>query len=295
MYLNQIEAFVAIVKYKSFSKAANQLYLSQPTISAYIKSLEADLGIQLISRTTKDVILTEAGATFYKYALDILQVRDSAYQKMQHFSKELAGTITIAASTFSSQYILPDMVAKATATHPELHFHILQMDNRSIIESVENSDVDFGIGESNASKSVCRFDPLIEEKLILITPNTPKYQALNGFFPPNIFTAEPFILQYHSSVIRNCIVDYFQEINISNDDMNIVAEMSSPFGICQAVREGMGISIVTEKTAEDFLHFGHCLAFDLDSKNLSFTVSTVCNPYRKLTSVANYFYQFLFQ
>ena len=82
MYLNQIEAFVEVVDHKSFSKAAKVLYLSQPTISAYVKSLENEIGTQLIYRTTKDIILSEAGKRFYGYAKEMIRFRNAGiYQQ----------------------------------------------------------------------------------------------------------------------------------------------------------------------------------------------------------------------
>ena len=86
MFINQVEAFVNVVKYKSFSQAARKLYLSQPTISSHIKSLEAEFGVQLLVRTTKDVVLSDAGKIFYDYALELIHIRDVAYMKMKAYT-----------------------------------------------------------------------------------------------------------------------------------------------------------------------------------------------------------------
>lgn len=294
MYLNQIEAFVNIAKYKSFSKAANQLYLSQPTISAYIKALEADVGTQLITRTTKDVELTEAGMTFYKYALELLDLREKACKEMRSYSDGISGTISIATSPFASQYILPNMIAEAVNAYPKLHFHVIQSANSEIEKAVETHKADFGIGEMTVTQSTCLCQTLSKEKLVLITPNTPKYQALNGAFPMEMFSEVPFILQNKGSIIRHTILNFFSAQNIRLEDMNIVADMQTMFGICQAVRENLGISIVIQKTAADYVRFGYCLEFDLHNDILTLPVNTICQPFKKLTPAADYFYKFLF-
>lgn len=89
MEFRQLEAFAAIAKYKSFSKAANALYLTQPTISAHLGSLERELQKKLVSRTTKTIQLTQDGEKFLKYVNRILELKEAAVQELAGEEKEI--------------------------------------------------------------------------------------------------------------------------------------------------------------------------------------------------------------
>ncbi len=93
MDFKQIEAFVSVVDYKSFSKAADVCFLTQPTISARISSLEKELGVRLIDRTGREAFLTDYGKVFYKYAAEMLEVRTKAADSIQDLSKEIKGIV----------------------------------------------------------------------------------------------------------------------------------------------------------------------------------------------------------
>ena len=98
MDIKELEAFVYVVENCSFSRAAELLHLTQPTISSHVSALERKLNIKLIVRTTKETYPSDAGKLLYKYAKEILQVRENAAIALRNFSQEMKGTISIAAS-----------------------------------------------------------------------------------------------------------------------------------------------------------------------------------------------------
>ena len=110
MDIKELEAFVYVVENCSFSRAAELLHLTQPTISSHVSALERKLNIKLIVRTTKETYPSDAGKLLYKYAKEILQVRENAAIALRNFSQEMKGTISIAASTVPSQYYLPHLL-----------------------------------------------------------------------------------------------------------------------------------------------------------------------------------------
>ena len=98
----QIEAFVAVIRYRSFSKAAEAIYLSQPTISSHIRSLENELGVQLLIRSTKEIYPSAAGRIFYGYASEMISMRDKAVSEVKSYSTKIQGSLEIAASSVPS-------------------------------------------------------------------------------------------------------------------------------------------------------------------------------------------------
>ena len=141
----QIEAFVAVIRYRSFSKAAEAIYLSQPTISSHIRSLENELGVQLLIRSTKEIYPSAAGRIFYGYASEMISMRDKAVSEVKSYSTKIQGSLEIAASSVPSQYILPHVLSKLSAKHPDLFFTVRQYDSVHVIQKVINMDVEVGI------------------------------------------------------------------------------------------------------------------------------------------------------
>ena len=291
MFLKQIEAFVSIIKYKSFSKAAKTLHLSQPTISSYMKSLESELGVLLIVRTSNGIFLSEAGDAFYKYAINILNVRNNAYMELQKYSGNVKGTVHIVSSTFASQYILPGIAVKVIDAHPALHFKIDQRDSEDVITCMENSGADFGIVELVPDAPNYRSKLITKEPLVLVTPNTPKYQAYNGVFPIETLAEEPMILRFQGNSIRTIAGNYLSSIGISENDIRIIAEMETMVGIVQAVRANIGVTFAAKRRMEDFVREGSCLTFDLHSDILYLPQNVIYHKDKLFTPAANYLLQ----
>lgn len=111
MNLKQLEAFVCVAETGSFSKAGKKLYLTQPTVSAHIQSLETELGSRLFIRTTKDVVLSEDGERLYGYAKQMLGLEHQIIREFKDRDSRHRNTIVAGASTVPGQYILPQILS----------------------------------------------------------------------------------------------------------------------------------------------------------------------------------------
>ena len=136
MDIKQLEAFALVVENNSFSKTAAQLHLTQPTISAHIASLEKELKLKLIVRTTKEIYPSDAGKLLYEYAKKILDLRAAALQAVENFSREMRGTVTLAASSIPGQYYLPKLLQGFRSRYPDISFNVQMMDSSAVIEAV---------------------------------------------------------------------------------------------------------------------------------------------------------------
>ena len=111
MEFKQLEAFVNVIRYKSFSRAAEATYLTQPTISTHISSLENELGVKLIDRRGKESRPTKHGRAFYNYAVNIINTRERAMMAMKEFDADISGSIDIRSSSIPGQFIVPELLA----------------------------------------------------------------------------------------------------------------------------------------------------------------------------------------
>jgi len=295
VYLKQIEAFVSIVKYKSFSKAAKALHLSQPTISAYIKSLENELGIMLIIRTTNGIFLSEAGTAFHEYASRILHMRNMTHMEMQKYTNSVKGTVHIVSTTFASQYILPRVATKALQKHPDLHFKIDLERSSFVTRAMEELGADFGIVELIPDNPQYVCEMITREPLVLVTPNTPKYQAYGNEFPVETLAKEPFIFCFEGNSLRKVAIDYLKSLGISENELHIVAEMQTVVGILQAVRSNLGITFATKRNMTDYVQDGLCLTFDLPSDILNLPQNIIYHKDKLFSPAANHIIQCLLE
>ena len=142
MELKQLQSFCAVVQYRSFTKAAEKLYLSQPTVSTHIRQLEEEFGSRLIVRTTKSIEVTPRGQELYACACGIVHLRDDL---LRSWSDEDEKVIRIGASTIPSAYILPQILPAFRREHPAPQFHVFQSDSEGIAEGLLTGSFDVGL------------------------------------------------------------------------------------------------------------------------------------------------------
>ena len=139
MELKQLESFTNVVEYRSFTKAAEKLYISQPTISTHIRQLEEELHSRLIIRTTKSIEITPRGWELYECACHILRLRDNLLQRWEGESRKI---IRLGASTIPSAYILPELLPAYGKAHPDTYFSIHQSDSQGIVDGLLQGNFD---------------------------------------------------------------------------------------------------------------------------------------------------------
>ena len=155
MNIKQLEAFVRIVKNKSFSQTAKELYLTQPTVSSYISSLEEDLGVQLFTRTTKEVHTTSEGEQIYLYAKDIVNLSNKIRNAFKEEPKDDINEIVISSSSIPGQYLLPGMLANFSKRFPNTEFRIHETDSKGAVTDVAEHRADIGFCGTIIPKTAC--------------------------------------------------------------------------------------------------------------------------------------------
>ena len=144
MNLIQLEAFIRVADSGSFSQAARELFLTQPTVSSHISGLEKELNARLFVRTTKSVSLTDQGRILYRYAYKILELEKKILQEFSTVEEE-SDSLTIAASTIPSQYILPRVVPAFSVKYPQVQFSLLENDSEGVVKKILGDEAEIGI------------------------------------------------------------------------------------------------------------------------------------------------------
>ncbi len=288
MHFKQVEAFVNVIRHKSFSKAAEAIYLSQPTISAHISSLENELGVCLIVRSTKEVYPSAAGQIFYQYALEMLRLRDRAILEVQSYSTEVRGELDIAASTVPSQYILPELLPSLVEKYPKVFFSVRQYDSGEVVGRIVNMEAEVGMTGTAPDKGACAFEPFMDDQLVLIAPNAPEYQEM-AELAPSVLRSLPVIVRESGSGTRREAEEFLLGAGVDPKSLHVVAQMQSTESIKQAVRKGLGVSVISRLAAADFLESGDVLELKLQSTHPQRSFYLVYHKKRPLSPAAEVF------
>lgn len=291
--IKEMEAFVTVVDSGSFSRAAKTLYLTQPTVSTHIASLERKLGLKLLVRTTKEIYPSDAGNLLYSYAKEILQLRAEAVQALYAFSHNMQGTIVVAASTIPGQYFLPKLIQGFRTKYPEVNFNLQVLDSTEVANQVAARKAEVGFTGTVINLPKCVYQPLVEDRLVVITPNTPQYRAyIATGFPVKQLAQEPFINREPGSGTRLETENFLREMGVDIKSVHNAVEVRSTESIKQMVSEGLGIAVISQSACEDYCKFKKLLAFNFDSVRLRRKLYLVRHKNSILSPIAQAFYDY---
>ena len=291
MEFKQLEAFVAVVDYGSFSEAARKLYLTQPTISAHVRSLEEELHTKLILRTTKKTTITTRGYQLYDSAVRMLEIRNNLLENFTGVQKHM---IDLAASTIPSSYLLPEILAAFGKTHPDIYFHSIQADSAESINRVLDGTVDLALVGQNTRDETCVFLPFCQDELVIATPITSHYLGLqNKSVTFEDFIKDPVIIREKGSGTKKEMDLFLEQIGVTPNDLNVIARMNDLEGIKKSIVNGLGISILSARSAIDLQKTKQILLFPLEESAHKRTFYIVYSKNRILKPHVRQFIQFV--
>lgn len=261
--LRQLEIFSAVVDAGSFTAAAEKLYLAQSTVSDNVRALEELLHLKLFHRESKRrLTLTLEGKRVYRYAQDILG-RCSAL--LLDVAVDSALELTLGASTVPAQSLLPGYMARFARENPACRCTLLCGDSAAVQQMLLNGDIHLGFVGSADDRQDLIYEPIAEDRLVLITPNTPRFAALKtqGVLGRELFR-EPFLFRERGSGTQKVIDNYLSEIRLDPQVIHTVAYVSDPTVLQRLVAEGTGVSILSALAVQETVAVGQLLQFELD-------------------------------
>ncbi len=295
MDFRQMEAFVNVVKLKSFSKAADVLFLTQPTISSHISGLEKELGVVLIDRANKEICATKQGRVLYNYAKEMINMRETALSTLNGDGNTgFRDILEITASSVPAQYILPGILFEFSQTNRHSKFIIDQTDSRQVIRKVSDNEFEIGITglKSNSNRFVS--ECIAEDKLVLITPASERYaQYFNTELNPDIFIKEQFIYREDGSATRKKFEKYLESYGIGSKYINIIAIVNNTDIVMKSVVSGLGVAIVSKIVAQQFAQNNDIFIFELKESIAERKFYLIYPQNRTLSPLAKSFSVFL--
>lgn len=291
MNLKQLEAFVQVAEGGSFSKAAKELFLTQPTISSHISSLERELNARLFVRNTKEVSLSEDGIKLYKYAKQMLDLQREIEVSFGMDEEGESHAVTIAASTIPAQYLLPEVLTRFSERYPQEQIRIQETDSSKVVMQIVDHRVDIGFTGTVLEKKHCKYIPFYKDELVIITPNTPKYQELAQGNKEDIswIKKEHVIMREEGSGTRKEAELQLKGAGVKFAGLDIIASIENQETIKKSVRQGMGISVLSKLATADEVANGEILAFPIPNSDEGRDINLVYNKNYQMTRSAERF------
>jgi DNA-binding transcriptional LysR family regulator len=255
MDLHRLEVFCKVVELRSFTRAAQAVLLSQPTVSEHIRTLEETVGEKLLDRLGREAIPTATGQILYRYAQKMLRLREEALQSIASYRGEMAGHLILGASTIPGTFILPRIIGAFKARHPSIQLTLRILSTGQIVELVLAASLEIGLVGSRWRDRRLRTEEIFSDELVLAVYPEHRWSGRDEVSVEALY-GEPFILRESGSGTRLVMTQVLEAHGFDLSKMFIVAEMATTQAIAQSIKARIGISILSRRAVEEDLQRG---------------------------------------
>lgn len=246
MDIESLQTFVKVIELESFTKASQQLNLSQPTVSFHIKSLEEHFQTTLIDRTPKRFQITYTGDIVYQRAKQILALLDKARTEVYEFHHQLRGEIRIGASYTVGEYVLPSLLKTFSDLYPDVELNVAIKNTEHINQEVQLHELDIGLIEGQVKQKDLSPHPFMEDEMVVVVPaEHPLRHRKDGNFKE--LQDQTWICRERGSGTRDVMESLWDSYNIRPGKLITIG---SNHGVIQGVKQGLGLSIISKTVAE---------------------------------------------
>lgn len=254
MNIKQLEVFLLIAQLRNFTKAAAQLNTSQPAVSSQIKSLEEELNIKLFERSDKKVVLTEAGRLLFPIAMQMMRQYNKIKAGIDDLREVKAGHLLLGSTPVAGEWLLPLIMGGFREQYPGITVSQQIGGSAQVTQWLKNQEVEIGILGTPVKAEGVECEPWVTNHLAIITP--PWHPLKGKEVPLTSLTSEPIVVREVGSGCRQAVEKQFLEHNVSLDQFSSILELGSAQAVINAVRLGLGISVVSRWAAGELLANG---------------------------------------
>ncbi|MBN1848967.1 MAG: LysR family transcriptional regulator [Deltaproteobacteria bacterium] len=254
--LRQLEIFCRVVELKSFSKAADAVFLAQASVSERISNLEKAIGTKLLDRLGREVLPTKAGEILYKHGILLLDMKKTARLELADFLGIKQGEISIGGSTIPGEYILPAILNGFQKKYPSISVQLIVADTREIGDRVLKGSPELGVVGSKESDNNFIYHELWLDELVLAVPPQHRWAKIKSVSLKELST-EPFIAREMGSGTLRIIHEYLDKVQPpSKQSLNIVARLGTSTAVKEGIKAGLGVSILSSRALNTELKTG---------------------------------------
>ena len=240
----KLETFIYAAESLSFSEAAKQLNLSQPTVSYQIKTLEKELGVSLFLRSGSQLQLTEAGRLLLPRARQLFNQSNEIEELLSSLQDGAAGELRIACSTTAGKYILPQLAARFCQRYPGIRVCILRCTSGDVTSHLLENEAHLGVVSFEIQDENIEYQEFFDDVISLIVPRDHPW-AMRRMIEPEELINVPIIIREPTSGTRRMMLSQLAKYDISLDDLNIFMELGNAEAIVRTVATGYAVSFVS--------------------------------------------------
>jgi DNA-binding transcriptional LysR family regulator len=288
-----LETFCRVADLKSFSKAADDLFLTQPTVSGHILSLEQSLSLRLFDRASREVRLTKSGEVFREYASKILSLRRKMVNALSEFSQGIRGELSLGSSTIPGEYLLPKLIGDFKRNHPSFVISLKIADTKEVIQYVLQDQVEFGVIGAKLSHPSLRYEKYAEDEIIVMAPSEHPLTRQEKVDLDEL-SKEPWIIREEGSGTRIAVEKALRTKGRTLKQFNVVMEMGSTSSVKEGVKAKLGLAFISRRAAEGEVDHGSLSRINVEGLEPIFRqIYIVSHRRRTLSPMATEFLQFL--
>src|SRR5581483_5161871 len=289
MTIRQLEVFLAIAHAQSFSRAAERIHLSQPTLSEHMKELEEELGVPLFVRHSRSVSLTESGRVFEDYATRVVATLAAGRQAIAELDGLKRGSLVVGASTTPGTYVLPARIAKFREEYPGITVALRIANSRAVEERVRDGEVDLAVigGHVLGPSERCVAAGVLDELQLIVPPNHPVKDAS---LSPARLARERLLIREEGSATRQATERALREAGVT---FRPAMELDHTETIKRAVMAGLGVAFVSRYAVEDEVRSGRLRALPVQRMKIRRHFHVIHDERRPLSASARAFISFL--
>ena len=250
MDLRRLEIFLKVAELGSFSRAADALFLTQPTVSEHVRALEDELGVQLLDRLGRGTTPTRAGTLLLGYARRLLALSREARQAIEQFQGRVSGELVLGGSNIPGEYVLPALIGAFRLKYPDVSLSLRIGASRDVQDWVEQGHVEIGVVGALPSSRALESRPLMDDDLVLVVPPEHPWVSRKTVSVDDV-KSEPLILRERGSGSRETLESGLKELGTGLEAFHVVGEIASTQAVKQAIRAGLGVSFVSRLAVED--------------------------------------------
>jgi DNA-binding transcriptional LysR family regulator len=259
----RLHVFYSVAKLLSFTKAAEELHMTQPAVTFQVRQLEEHFNTRLFDRTHNKISLTEAGERVYAHAEKIFEIYNDLENSVRELTGEISGVLILGASTTIAEYMLPALLGDFKDKYPDVNIRLKVSNTDGIVSMVENNVIDLGVVEAPVNNKNLAVEACRTDRLVAIAP--PGHElAKQEKIPVQAILDYPFICREEGSGTREVIMDYLKEAGVDPGQLNVIMELGSLEALKGAVEAGIGVSIISRATLAKEIKLASLEVVELD-------------------------------
>ncbi|MBF0447562.1 MAG: LysR family transcriptional regulator [Magnetococcales bacterium] len=240
----RLRVFHSVAKHLSFTRAAEELLLTQPAVTFQIRQLEEHFNTRLFDRHHNRITMTEAGVMVFNYAERILELYRETEKAINEMTGMTRGIVKLGASTTIGEYILPLILSSYHESFPSVRVRMTVDNTRLILRKLEDATIDLGMVEGPVKNKNIQISPCLEDELILILPPNHPLAHMSEI-PIGDLKPYPFVSREEGSGTRAVIAEHMLKAGFNYEDLNMVLELGTTESVKAAVEGHVGFSIVS--------------------------------------------------